>query len=577
MSKSRNKKRRALRRPPTEYAAQGSSKRPVRHYENFIAPPTERASMAQAYVVNEIIPVPTRTREEIIRKPVEDVPENFLEPESTRSEISDLSILSSRSRTQSRSSTGTADMSIRSLESIGDMGGDFYLDSASLFSYANPIYEELENRVGFSRPYHRDLNREEISRVSGTVTPFSLSEESIRSSTTESPIIPIRSNESSFIPIRSPENIDTRASISESILASDSQNEEGNARLNIRDIDIGDNRLNYGPIQQQIREISWKISELTSKGEKLNDEINILERDKASPEEFHRVNNQMIDLERRVKQAENFRRLLQKHFNNNIHLFSEPYQGYLMREIERTPTNYQMQLAELLEQDVSAIQSSEAMGATTLTYQYPNAQTDNECFEISIEGDMITVDHLKYPDGQVNCKEPGPRLLDALKAFAEKTNKKLQIGMDASLLTLDSGIKILMAPYKILTKGQSWYNSHGFINIDKHEENVRANKELLDMKLNTALLKAEKILGNDFFLPTFVERMILRDPGTMVKDLVDLLEDLVANQKQTGRRTHWRVKDRIKDIMALLTPLVKYENASLVYVPNSQSFYETYN
>lgn len=574
MSRSKRQKRKKASRVRTiEYAAQGSGMRPQQTYQNFLPPVSESARMAQSYVTKEMQPVSSR-RTQITQNVPEE--EKFAEWESTQSEISDLT---SRSRASSLSTNAL-------YEKMHGYPPDFV-------NYVNPMYfqeDPLEGRIGFSGLYDsrssRDLNREEVvgsrtlSPISSVGSEVTRGFEMMKSSE-ESSIWSLEeemsssSSSSRFRPIREEQDSNI---IAQQILSPNVESRQATYARMLIDAD------------QRVIDLQRKVNMQGDHLMKMEDMFDELVNNKASNEEIRAAQAELMAMQR---EKERFLDELTAARRNMLSIYNNPPAVTPTSTVslsDNTPSSnntstsidtaalsreqqYQAQLAALLGQDPSAIKLEDTglKSIFEFTYNYPGVNQDNECFNITIQNGEVHVHHLKFPLGQKNCAESGPKLLNALKAFSEQNNLKLIIGSDASTLELGPEQWTYLNYFKILTKGQSWYNSQGFINVSAHERNVRANKALQERKLEDVINDLERRRGF-VHVPRFIEIMTQHPENNKVKDLTKYIKKLGEKDNRTEVEN-----SKIIHAVKLLMPFVEYESENLEYVPNSQSLYGTYN
>jgi len=90
----------------------------------------------------------------------------------------------------------------------------------------------------------------------------------------------------------------------------------------------------------------------------------------------------------------------------------------------------------------------------------------HECFTLFINSDHIHIDNLS------KCKFKGSDSLKIVEKLAKSIPNINYISLDDSsdISISSSEIDINLAVLKILTKGESWYNSHGYVSDDKTEK-----------------------------------------------------------------------------------------------------------
>jgi hypothetical protein len=108
---------------------------------------------------------------------------------------------------------------------------------------------------------------------------------------------------------------------------------------------------------------------------------------------------------------------------------------------------------------------------------------DEECLMISFKEDHIFVDTLD------KCEIKGSQSLQLLEKVGELFEEIKYISLnDESKIALcydddeDKNISIRLDILKILTKGQSWYNSLGYVS-DHFDEEIQHNREIINMNM----------------------------------------------------------------------------------------------
>jgi hypothetical protein len=89
----------------------------------------------------------------------------------------------------------------------------------------------------------------------------------------------------------------------------------------------------------------------------------------------------------------------------------------------------------------------------------------NNCIDIDINEKSIEINKLH------KCNDSGPIILNKIETLAKKLKIPEVSLMDASMIE-NRCYYINLAIYKIITKGESWYNSMGYISIDNDKERI---------------------------------------------------------------------------------------------------------
>lgn len=98
---------------------------------------------------------------------------------------------------------------------------------------------------------------------------------------------------------------------------------------------------------------------------------------------------------------------------------------------------------------------------------------DSECLLLTFYSDHIYVDNLE------KCELNGVEVLQWVEKIGRRIPRIRYIKLtDGSQIELNSGIEIDLATLKILSKGQSWFNSQGYYSKDFDYEN-RYNKNII--------------------------------------------------------------------------------------------------
>lgn len=132
---------------------------------------------------------------------------------------------------------------------------------------------------------------------------------------------------------------------------------------------------------------------------------------------------------------------------------------------------------------------------------------------------------------------------------------------DVSYITLCDTIIVKLAHLKILTKGMSWYNSHGYFS-ENHEAEVRHNNSFITSKIHKMPVLRDILQvddGESVFpkvkptdsIQVYVSRMLKSIEATSTSSSKESMKCSKAQKKKA---------ENLKTIVELLSPLLIYEN-----------------
>jgi hypothetical protein len=507
MKSNKKTKRLKKRFRAIEYAAQGSGSRPVRSYQNFIPPPTERAVQAQQHVANKLIP-----------------------RASFQASVPSIDATSSISSITSATTRG----SFPSLE-------DIYSEASETSSFTSPMVREnfisaisrAPGLVKFDDDWEYSSGSSEAPIVGGLVRPQQNTfDETMSTSSSSSGLIPM---ETSFRPI-APDVV-----IANEILAAQTPIEERDRTLSGEVIPDSPAQTSEGP--------EW-IRPLTE-----------LQRQQT---------------------MERMRPIMEQRSRELMEQRSREQMELRLQQVPSVPTSFsewrlaqdavsQKEMKEKLA-NIFGVPQDEIVGNSSSFRFYDSRGHDesrtgwnrnNECFEISVNHNEreFTINHLRYPGGQPGCKERGYVILEKLGRFATEMGFAIKIGADASQRTLSdpAQTRVNYAHYKILTEGQSYYNTQDYIS-DRHSEEIEDNSRILNKKVN-AYSNRINVITRERIKNTIgpLNAVSVRQVGEYIRKL---------EQKNTISADDGRF---IEDVVNGIGTAFSYDSNNLYYVPNSRN------
>jgi hypothetical protein len=131
---------------------------------------------------------------------------------------------------------------------------------------------------------------------------------------------------------------------------------------------------------------------------------------------------------------------------------------------------------------------------------------------------------------------------------------------DVSYITLCETIAVKLAHLKILTKGMSWYNSHGYFS-ENHEAEVRHNNSFITSKIHK-MPALRDILQVDDGESVFPKVKPTDSIQVYVSRMLKSIESAASSSKESTKCSKAQKKkaENLKTIVDLLSPLLIYEN-----------------
>jgi hypothetical protein len=131
---------------------------------------------------------------------------------------------------------------------------------------------------------------------------------------------------------------------------------------------------------------------------------------------------------------------------------------------------------------------------------------------------------------------------------------------DVSYITLCDTISVKLAHLKILTKGMSWYNSHGYFS-ENHEAEVRHNNSFIISKIHK-MPTLRDILQVDDGESVFPKVKPTDSIQVYVSRMLKSIESAASSSKESTKcnKVQKKKAENLKTIVDLLSPLLIYEN-----------------
>jgi hypothetical protein len=524
MKNNKKTKRLKKRFRTIEYAAQGSGSRPVRSYQNFIPPPTERAVQAQQHVANKLIP-----------------------RASFQASVPSIDATSSISSITSATTRG----SFPSLE-------DIYSEASETSFFTNPMVREnfisaisrAPGLVKFDDDWEYSSGSSEAPIVGGLVRPQQNTfDETMSTSSSSSGLIPM---ETSFRPI-APDVV-----IANEILAAQTPIEERDRTLSGEVIPDSDTQASESP--EWIR----PLTELERQQK--------MERSRERMELRLQQVPQVTSIQSLLDDSEERLRIFNEQYGN-VDEMEERLRTWKERRDEQANQSRTLQ-NEIKEKlaNVFGVSQDQIEGDSFSFRFYDSRGHDksrtgwnrnNECFEISVDRSNreFTINHLRYPGGQPGCKERGYVILEKLGQFATEMGFKIKIGTDAARRTLSdpAGTTVDYAHYKILTEGQSYYNTQDYL----------SRSHFADVEDNSMILNKKVIAYSKRFDPITIER---------IKNAIGPLSSVSVRQvgkyiRKLERKNTISEDDGrfIQDVVNGMGRAFSYTPNNLYYTPNGRN------
>lgn len=188
-------------------------------------------------------------------------------------------------------------------------------------------------------------------------------------------------------------------------------------------------------------------------------------------------------------------------------------------------------------------------------------QDDYSCLilRVNIRDKVIRVDSLDrcYVGNEGTGNAMLRKVNELALSLPEYNSIKL---IDASFITLCDTVVVNLAHLKILTKGISWYNSHGYFS-DKYEDEVRHNNMFITSNIHeTPSLRAILKLDDDgeSAFPKV-------NPTDTVKDYVSKILKSIQSASSSSETTKCSEAEKkqanhLKNVVEVLSPLLMYDN-----------------
>ena len=184
---------------------------------------------------------------------------------------------------------------------------------------------------------------------------------------------------------------------------------------------------------------------------------------------------------------------------------------------------------------------------------------DNSCLilRVNIRDKIIRIDSLDrcYVGNEGKGNAMLRKVNELSLSLPEYNSIKL---IDGSHITLCDSIIVKLAHLKILTKGMSWYNSHGYFS-EKHDAEVRHNNSFITSKIHKipALREILKVDDSESVFPKV-------KPSDTVQVYVSRILKSIESANSSSETTKCgKVQNKkahnLKNIVELLSPLIMYE------------------
>lgn len=185
---------------------------------------------------------------------------------------------------------------------------------------------------------------------------------------------------------------------------------------------------------------------------------------------------------------------------------------------------------------------------------------DNSCLILRVNSNkIIRLDTLDRCD--VGNEGKGTALLRKVNELALSLPEYNSIKLiDESHITLCDTITVKLADLKILTKGMSWYNSHGYFS-ENHENEVKHNNSVITSKILKipALRDILKVDDDESVFPKVKPTDTIQ---VYVSRMLKSIESAASSFKESTKcsKTQKKKAENLKMIVDLLSPLLIYEN-----------------
>jgi len=127
---------------------------------------------------------------------------------------------------------------------------------------------------------------------------------------------------------------------------------------------------------------------------------------------------------------------------------------------------------------------------------------------------------------------------------------------DVSYITLCDTITVKLAHLKILTKGMSWYNTHGYLS-ENHADEMRHNNTLITSKIHNIPALRDILKIDDEVFPK------VKPTDTIQVYVSRMLKSIESADSSRGTKKCGKVQakkaENLKNIVELLSPLLIYD------------------
>ena len=125
---------------------------------------------------------------------------------------------------------------------------------------------------------------------------------------------------------------------------------------------------------------------------------------------------------------------------------------------------------------------------------------------------------------------------------------------DVSYITLCDTITVKLAHLKILTKGMSWYNSHGYFS-ENHENEVKHNNSVITSKIHKipALRDILKVDDSESVFPK------VKPTDTIQVYVSRMLKSIESSEATKCGKVQNKKANNLKNVVDLLSPLLIYD------------------
>jgi hypothetical protein len=178
--------------------------------------------------------------------------------------------------------------------------------------------------------------------------------------------------------------------------------------------------------------------------------------------------------------------------------------------------------------------------------------TGPECFTLLINSDNIYIDRLS------KCKIKGYKSLEIVLNLAKRIRNIYYIKLfdQSDIGICSSCIDINLAVLKILTKGQSWYNSLGYVSFDYSIEKEH-NKLIIDGKYEDFVLKLFHLIIKKYNKENEIDNQ--KYPNLVKKYTLELQEIIDICHQSYPPKVNQSVKSYFKYIWAKIIQLEEEE------------------